>query len=134
MDPLSIVVPGAQSLVSAILTDGWTQVRSALARRWSRKNTITQDQAEQRLESGHDASLLVADESANKREILEAYWAGYLAGLAAEHTDLLDAVRELASPPAQSPHSTAVHNSNTGTVGTLLQLGDVHGDISIHDR
>jgi hypothetical protein len=28
----------------------------------------------------------------------------------------------------------AVHNANTGTVGTLLQAGDIHGDITFGGR
>lgn len=134
MDALSVVLPGAQSLVSAILTDGWAQVRGALARRWSKKGSISQDVAEQRLDTGHESSLLVAGDGEDRRALLEAYWAGYLAGMAADRADLLDVIRELGSPSAQSSQGTAVHNSNTGSVRTLLQLGDVHGDITIGDR
>lgn len=132
MDPLSIVVPGAQSLVSAILADGWTQVRGALARHWSKRESISQDAAEQRLDAGHEQSLLVAGNGDEQHALLEAYWAGYLAGLAADHAGLLDAIRELRAPSA--PTSRNVHNSNTGTVSTLLQLGDVHGNLTIGDR
>lgn len=132
MDALSIVVPGAQSLVSAILTDGWAQIRGALARRWSKRGSISQEVAEQRLDAGHKQSLIVAGNGEDQHTRLEAYWAGYLAGLAADRADLLDAIRELGAPSV--PSSRDVHNSNTGSVGTLLQLGDVHGDISIGDR
>jgi hypothetical protein len=134
VDALSVVLPGAQSLVSAILTDGWSQVRGALARRWSKKGSISQDVAEQRLDAGHENSLLVVGGGEDRRALLEAYWAGYLAGMAADRADLLDVIREFGTPSAQSSQGTAVHNSNTGSVRTLLQLGDVHGDISIGDR
>jgi hypothetical protein len=134
VDALSVVLPGAQSLVSAILADGWTQVRGALARRWSKKGSISQDAAEQRLEAGHANSLLVAGDGEDKRARLEAYWAGYLAGLAADRADLLDVIRELGAPSARNSQGSVVNNSNTGSVGTLLQLGDVHGDVSIGDR
>lgn len=134
MDPLSIVVPGAQSLVSAILTDGWAQVRGALARRWSNRGSISQGDAEHRLDTGHEQSLVVAGDGEDRHARLEAYWAGYLAGLAADHADILDAIRDLGAHSAQGSQGTVVHNSNTGSVGTLLQLGDVHGDISFGNR
>ncbi len=134
MDPLSVVLPGAQSLVSAILADGWAQVRDALARRWSKKGTITQQTAQQRLDAGHDHALMVTGDGGDRQARLEAYWAGYLAGLAVGQGDLLEAIRELTAAPASCPQGSIVRNTNTGTAGTLLQLGDVHGNITIGDQ
>jgi hypothetical protein len=128
---MSVVLPGAQSLVSAILADGWAQVRAALAQRWSKKGAITQQAAEQRLDTGHEYALAVAGDGEDRHARLEAYWAGYLAGLAVGQGDLLEAVRELTSSLASQSRGETVHNTNTGTVGTLLQVGEAHGDITI---
>jgi hypothetical protein len=131
VDALEVVLPGAQSLVNAILTDGWTQARGALARRWSKQGSISRTAAEQRLDAGHEQSLVLAGEGEGQRARLEMYWAGYLAGLATDRAELLDVIRELAASPASAARTTTVRNSNTGNVRTLLQLGDAHGGISI---
>jgi len=131
VDALSLVIPGAQSLVASILTDGWTQAREALARRWSAKGSISRNGAEQQLERGRELSLQIDTEDAAGRSMLETYWTGYLAGLAAGNADLLNAVRELGQTQGTRSRVSEVHNSNTGTAGTLVQLGDVHGDANI---
>lgn len=133
MDALALVLPGTQALVSSILAEGWTQARNALARKWSKKGAISQSAAEHQLERGHELARHLGgdgDGSEPSRELLEAYWAGYLAGLGAGHAELLDAIRELGAAPTPAPRGSRVHNSNTGKVGTLLQTGDVNGDIS----
>lgn len=130
MDVSSLILPGAQSLVSAILADSWAQARSALARRWSKKGAISQQAAELELDQGHELSRQIDGEGEGRQRLLEAYWTGYLAGLAASHADLLDAIRDFGHAHASTPQGTTVHNANTGTVGTLLQAGDVHGNIS----
>jgi hypothetical protein len=144
VDASSVVLPGAQSLVSAILADGWAATREVLARRWSARGAVGRKAAERRLDAGHEQSLIFAGEGEGGGEgegegegraaRLTEYWAGYLAGQAADRTDLLDAVRELAASRASAARDTRVHNVNTGSVGTLLQLGDVHGGISIGNR
>ena len=131
VDALSLVIPGAQSLVTSILADGWTQARGALARRWSKKGSISQHGAEQQLERGHELSLQINTEDAASRAMLEMYWTGYLAGLAAGNADLLNAIRELGQTQGTRSQVSTVHNSNTGTANSLVQLGDVHGDANI---
>jgi len=131
---MSVILPGAQSLVNAILTDGWVQLRSKLASRWSKDAHSGQDDAEQRLEAGHRQSLALAGEGDDRQARLEAYWAGYLAALLAERPSLLEAIRDLGSPTATQADHVTVHNANTGTVGTLLQAGDIHGDITFGGR
>lgn len=126
----SLILPGAQSLVSSILADGWAQARATLARRWSKKGSISQQAAEQELDKGHQISAHIAIGDGDRRTHLESYWAGYLAGLAAGHEDLLDAIRELDSPQPTTTQASTVHNSNTGTVGTLMQAGDIHGNVT----
>ena len=130
MDVSSLIVPGAQSLVSSILADGWAQARTALARRWSQRGAVSQQTAEMELDKGRELSEHIDPDGDDRRRLLETYWTGYLAGLAAGHADLLEAIRDLShehTPVAQEP---TVHNSNTGAVGTLVQTRDVHGGIS----
>lgn len=132
MDISSFILPGAQSLVSSILADGWTQARATLARRWSKHGLISQEAAEKELDAGHRLAQQIAGGAQSEPVVLRAYWAGYLAGLAAEHEDLLDAVRELGAAREAAPQSSVTHNSNSGRVGTLVQTGgDVHGGVSI---
>jgi hypothetical protein len=120
MDPMtSALIPGAQSLVTAILTDGWTHVRDALVRRWSRQTGETQADVERRLDAAHRQSEDLDDGEA----VQQAFWAGYLAAVLAERPSLLDVVRGL-------PDMPGLHNTNSGTVTTLIQARDIHGDIT----
>ncbi|MBR7836003.1 hypothetical protein KDL01_22195 [Actinospica durhamensis] len=126
MDPLTFLLPGTQSLVSTILAEGWTQTRAALARKWSKKGTISQDAAEQELERGHELSLEVAGgdeaDTDGRRALLEAYWTGYLAGLSAGHADLLDAIRELGAA-REAGDSTPAPSRGSEGVPLLPWLG-----------
>jgi len=126
MDPMTVVLPGAQSLVTAILTDGWTHVRTALAHRWSRQTHEPQADIEHRLDAAHtQASEMTAGHADS-----EAYWAGYLAALLAERPALLDLVRDLhntLTPPDSTP---SVQNTNSGTATTLVQARDITGGIT----
>jgi hypothetical protein len=120
MDPVtSALIPSAQSLVTAILTDGWTHVRDALASRWSRQTGEARADVERRLDTARHQAEGMGDDEAVQR----AYWAGYLAAVLAERPHLLDAVRGL-------PDRPDVHNTNSGTATTLLQARDIHGDIT----
>lgn len=131
MDITSFFLPGAQSLVTSILADGWSTARSALAHRWAKRGKTSQEAAENELEKGHElAQHIASGDDGERQKLLEVYWAGYLAGLATSHADLIDAVRELGAAHEPTAQGATVHNSNTGTVGTLLQAGDVHGNIS----
>jgi hypothetical protein len=131
---MSVILPGAQSLVNAILTDGWAQLRSKLASRWGKDAHTGQDDVEQRLEAGHSQSLALAGAGDDRRLRLEAYWAGYLAALLAERPSLLESILDLGSSAHDQPSRAAVHNTNSGTVGTLLQTGDIRGDITFGGR
>ena len=119
MDPASFVLPGAQSLVTEILSDGWAQARAWLAQRWSRHTGTSQADLERRLDDAREqsASFFAADRAA-----LEAYWAGYLAALIGEHPGLAASLRE--SRPG-------VSNTVSGTVtGNVIQAGTIEGGIS----
>jgi hypothetical protein len=124
MDPVtSALLPCAQSVVTSVLTDGWTRLRDALAARWSRRTGEEPADIEQRLEAARrQAEGLGGDEAVQR-----AYWAGYLAAVLAERPDLLDAVRGLAEPDG-------VSNANSGQVTTLVQARDIHGGISFGPR
>nr|WP_285554258.1 hypothetical protein [Streptomyces hygroscopicus] len=115
----SVLLPSAQALVTAILTDGWTHVRDTLARRWSRQTGQARADVERRLDTAHRQAAGMGDDEAAQR----AYWAGYLAAVLAERPTLLDVVREL-------PDMPGLHNTNSGTVTNLVQARDVHGNIS----
>lgn len=120
MDPVtSALLPGTQALVTAILTDGWTRVRDALAARWSRRTGETRADVERRLDSAHHQAEGLGEDEAVQR----AYWAGYFAGVVAERPELVDVVRDLSRGPD-------VHNTNSGTVTTLVQAHDIHGNVT----
>jgi hypothetical protein len=109
-----------------MLSDTWGAVRSAIARRWGRDAARTTD-VEQRLESARKQALALGGQDGDRQARLEAFWAGYLAGLLGERPDLADALQELTS--SENPAS-GTRNSNTGTVrGSLIQARDVNGNI-----
>lgn len=123
MDPVtSALIPSAQSLVTAMLTDGWAQVRDALVRRWSRRTGEAPADVERRLDTARQQAEDLGEDEAVHR----AYWAGYLAAVLAERPALLDVIRDLPGPPDRPD----VHNTNSGTATTLVQARDVHGGIT----
>lgn len=131
MDLSSMIIPGAQSVVTAILGDTWTTLRSALAHRWGRGSAEETQAIEHRLDDGRRQALALAGDGPDQKARLEVFWAGYLAGLLAERPDLGEVLQELAAGSAVDTRSST-HNSNTGTVhGNLLQAGDVHGNITL---
>ncbi|WP_405849138.1 hypothetical protein [Streptomyces sp. NBC_01518] len=122
---MSVVTPGAQSLVTTILADGWTHVRTALATRWSRRTGEAQTEVERRLDESHQQSITPAPNAEAQRAAMEAHWTAFLMTAIAQHPTLLDLVRDLGDT---SPAS--VHNINSGTATTLLQARDIHGGIT----
>ena len=131
MDPTTVVLPGAQALVTAILADGWTHVRTALAHRWSRLTREPQADIEHRLDAAHaQASTVTAGHGDSEQALLQAYWAGYLAAALAEHPGLLDLVRNLHGTLTTPDSTTSVQNTNSGTVTRLVQGRDISGGIT----
>lgn len=131
MDPTALVLPGAQALVTQILSDGWAQARGWLARRLRRPEDAPEADIELRLDAAQaqTAALAVPGE-VPPRALLEAYWAGYLAALVGEHPELAAAVAGLAAPSAGRPADESNVNSVTGTVtGNLVQAHDIQGGI-----
>ena len=134
VDLSTVILPGAQSLVSAILGDAWAQVRSTIARRWGHGGTRQAAEAEQRLDYARSQALELAGQGPGRRAGLELYWAGYLAGLLAERPDLISAVQEITADQLPSDADTT-HNVNSGTVrGNLLQAGDIQGSVTFEAR
>jgi hypothetical protein len=112
-------------------------VRSKRAQVRSKDGHADQSDVERQLDAGHDQSLALAGNESDRQARPEAYWAGYLAALLAERPALLDAIQSLvASTTATADSTVSLRNSNSGTVGTLLQSGDIHGNITFggHDR
>ena len=147
MDLSTLVVPGAQSVASAILTDAWNTARAALARAWNRSaangqgsggETERGEQASTDLDLACRQSLeLAADGSADECEArLKLYWAGYLAAATQAHPELLEVLADLpyllSDIGGTSPaNSTTTSNSVSGTVhGSMVQTGNVQGSIT----
>lgn len=136
MDPATLILPGAQTLVSQILSDGWVQARAWLARRLghaegSKSAGGVQADLERRLDTAQaQTAALAAPGVAPQRALLEAYWAGYLAALVGEHPELAAIVAGLAAPAVDHSADQGTVNSVTGTVtGNLVQARDIHGGI-----
>jgi hypothetical protein len=152
MDATTLVMPGAQSLVTAVLTDTWNQARAALANRWARRHPAADgrahadpepaaiEQAARELDVARQQSLDLAGSGsdADREARMRLFWAGYLAGQLAARPELATALADLpalfgAGKPASQ--TTNVHNSFSGkSTGTVVQAGDIQGGINIHGR
>lgn len=151
MDLTTVVMPGAQSLVTAILTDGWGQARTAIAKLWARRggaggaNTYADraepapaaiEQAGRELEAARRQGLELAGggSEADRAARMQLFWAGYLAGQLAARPELAGALAELPAllgAGTSSSQTTNVHNTISGTVhGNAVQAGDIHGNIT----
>lgn len=138
-------MPGAQSLVTAILTDSWSQTRAALARLWARRrpdeHTSASSAAEveaagAELDLAREQALLVSGEGPEPERAgrMELFWIGYLAGQLAARPELADPMRALPTVLAAqeaTSHTTVVTNKAiSGTVhGDVVQADDVSGGI-----
>lgn len=133
MDLSTVLMPGAQSLASAMLGDAWTATRDVIARRWGRGGRAERTEAEAHLEASRArANLLVAgaDDAGERNRILVAYWIGYLAALLDERPDLSEAVGALRTAPAAAAGAVEVQNNNPGTVyGNVIQARNISGGV-----
>ncbi len=127
MDPITLLIPGAQALVTAILSDTWKGVRTTFARLWAHDDERV-GSVEKQLDKGREYALALPggdEQSTSSPEVMQAYWMGFLAGMLAERPDKADALERFAAFS-----ESAATNVNTGTVGKLLQAGgDVSGDV-----
>ena len=140
-----MVMPGAQSLVTAVLTDSWGQVRSALSRVWAkhhRDSGVTNPDptalsaAHAELDLAKEQALAVAGQGpeSERADRMQLFWAGYLAGQLAARPELADAIRGLPALLELRPATPAIlvttNTSISGTVhGDVAQTGDVSGGI-----
>jgi hypothetical protein len=150
VDPTSLVLPGAQSLVAAVLSDTWEQARSALARLWARRHpgaTDTNPDSDADLDAGavesagreldavRGQALELAGEGdeAVRAARMELFLAGYLAGQLAARPELAETVRtlpELLGAGAPYPSPGEVYNLKIGRVrGSVVQARDIQGDV-----
>jgi hypothetical protein len=139
MDPTSLILPGAQSLVTQILSDGWAQARAWLVRRLTRPDSTPQPELERRLDVAHahadilaapDKDAPVVTDTPRRRALLEAYWAGYLAAMLGEHPEFAEVLAELATPAVGCPAPNRTVNSVTGRVsGNVVQAGTIEGGV-----
>jgi hypothetical protein len=137
MDLSTVFTPGAQSLVTAILTDSWTQARATVAKLWARSHPASSiEQAVHELDTARRQALELAGDGpeADRAARMQLFWTGYLAGQASARPELASAFAEL---PAllrtghRTSQTSTVHNTISGTVhGNAVQAGDIHGDIT----
>lgn len=137
MDLTTAFMPGAQSLVTAILTDTWTHARTAVAKLWASRHAETsEDGATRELDAARGQALELAGTGpeADRAARMQLFLAGYLAGQAAARPELSAAFAELpALLGADRPVSrnSMVNNTISGTVqGGAVQTGEIHGDIT----
>lgn len=148
MDLTSVVTPGAQSLVTAILTESWGQLRAAVARKWALRHRAVDGSVEgapdaaaveaagRELDSARDQALALAGEGsdAERGARMQLFLAGYLAGQLAARPELADTVGLLPSLLASAvraetaPEVSATYNSMSGTSsGIVIQAGRIGG-------
>ena len=138
MDLTTAFMPGAQSLVTAILTDTWAQARTIIAKLWSRRGggSGALDQAGRELDAARGQALELAGSGteAERADRMRLFWAGYLAGQAAARPELAAMFAELPTLlGAQASQAPSFQNNITGKItGTAVQTGDIHGDFNIN--
>ncbi|MFJ9211574.1 hypothetical protein CU044_4285 [Streptomyces sp. L-9-10] len=96
---MALASTAATTVVSQLATDGWEQVKRAVAALWRRSDPDDPEQAEaverELAESRAEllAALIAGDEQAER--ILTAQWSGRLRGLLAASPALADALRQV---------------------------------------
>jgi hypothetical protein len=138
MDLTTAFMPGAQSLVTAILTDTWAQARTTVAKLWSRRGggSGAVDQAGRELDAARSQALELAGSGteAERADRMRLFWAGYLAGQAAARPELAAMFAELPTLlGARASQASSFQNNISGSItGTAVQTGDIHGDFNIN--
>lgn len=128
MDISTLLLPGAQKLAQAMLSDAWNLTRDAVARRWGRGDRSAAKAAAAELDDSRQHALaLFGSEPADEAQ-LNAFIAGYLAALARTAPERVHDLVNL--EPASRPSEVTIGNINTGQVAKLAQVdGDVHGGL-----
>ena len=138
-------MPGAQSLVTAIVTDSWSQVRTALSRIWARRraedgpsgpSSAALEAAGTELDLARQQALAIAGDGPEsvRADRMRLFWIGYLAGQIAARPELAEAVNGLPvlldSQRSASVTMTTNTKSVSGTAhGNVVQADDVSGGI-----
>lgn len=144
MDLTTIVMPGAQSLVSTIVGEAWSHACSTMSRLWASSRsqndradeTSSAEEYSRQFEAAREQSIALAGAGTEADRVarMELFWAGYLAGQIASRPELADRVSSLPAllgEPGQSPAAKTVHNTISGTVhGKSIQAGDINGNIT----
>ncbi|WP_194924222.1 hypothetical protein [Catenulispora pinisilvae] len=129
MDFLSLLMPGAQNLATAMLGDAWNVTRDAIARRWGRGDQTETDKVAGELDESRSNALAMLNGGQMDERELKAFLAGYI--LASSHNDLarVQVLMDLQATP-NPPTVRRVGNLNNGNVEKLTQIeGNVHGGI-----
>ena len=127
MDYSAILQQGAQSLMTSMAGDTWAAVRDFLARRFGHGDHAETERMSRQLEESRGKALAVAGADTANRDLLTAYWAGYLDGMLTLRPDMADAVREL---PGSA--GTNMSNNLSGIADKVVQARDVDGGITMH--
>ncbi|ACU71417.1 hypothetical protein Caci_2499 [Catenulispora acidiphila DSM 44928] len=131
MDLSTLLLPGAQNLATAMLSDAWTATRDAVARRWGRGDHAATKQAAAELDDSRTQALALFPASAGVDAVvpaaadpalLQAFLAGYLAALARTDPGRLPALFSLTAQPGQQAAAAAARNVNYGEVERLVQV------------
>lgn len=145
---MAVITPGAQSLVTTVLTDSWHQARTALSRLWAHRRPADAAQGQDgagleqvgtQLDLARSQAIKVAGEGPEPERAarMELFWIGYLAGQLAARPELEVAIQALpgllGTGPGPAPATVAVNTKTvSGTVhGNAIQADDVSGGINI---
>jgi hypothetical protein len=130
MDMSTVLLPGAQNLASAMLTDAWSAIRGVIARKWARGDETSTSRMETELDAVRADAIAVSQaagsdansSSGQRQRELAFYWAGYLRRLLEERPDLAEVIASLPAADMQGHTTVSVERGSAQVVH-----GDVHG-------
>lgn len=131
MDISALLMPGAQGLATAMLSDAWTATRDAIARLWGRGNHDDAAEASRELEDSRTRALeLFSASDGDRQALVQAFLAGYLAALGRTDPERVEALTSVVSDPQPVEGTAKVGNLNQGRVDKLVQIdGNVRGGV-----
>lgn len=144
MDLSTVLTPGLQNLVTAMLGEAWGATRDALARRLGRGDAESTQKAGYELDSvREDVQALVQDGEGTldvelDRRLLEAYVAGYLRRVREEHPDVDEALTALPASIEAADQSTVATGSGMtqvfhGKVGSVFSVERLDGGLTVNN-
>jgi hypothetical protein len=140
VDLTNVVMPGAQSLVTAIVTDSWSQIRTALSRIWARRRPedgpsgpgiAALEAAGTELDLARQQALAIAGDgpASERADRMQLFWAGYLAGQIAARPELADAVSGLPVLLDSQRAASVTMTMDTSTTNTKTFSGSARGNV-----